>query len=196
MPCTLLEINIDLLWNNVLRAINSHIHNIHRYHGKLLADGCTSGSRIRALWHVITKQNWKFFWAHCTQGIQSYRKRICMLSQITLHISTHVHCMSQKHFHSHLVMSMFSLKVTRELPVGLLLVMCVRRDTVVTPTYTPPHVSGNRMGAGEKTNIPKWTQIHHPRNGTPPKNKDTFCSSTYELRVSFIQQNCSTELTL
>jgi len=68
-------------------------------------------------------------------------------------------------------MSMFSLKVTRELPAGLLLVMCVRRDTVVTPTYTPPHVSGNRMGAGVKTNIPKWMQIHHPRNGAPPKNK-------------------------
>jgi hypothetical protein len=33
-------------------------------------------------------------------------------------------------------MSMFSLKVTRELPVGLLLVMCVRRDTVVTPLHT------------------------------------------------------------
>jgi hypothetical protein len=115
MPCALLELNIDLLWNNVLRAINSRIHNIHRYHGKLLADSCTSGSRIRALWHVITKQNSKLFWAHCTQSIQSYRKRICMLSQITLHISTHVHCMSQKHFHSHLVMSMFSLKVMREL---------------------------------------------------------------------------------
>jgi hypothetical protein len=54
-------------------------------------------------------------------------------------------------------MSMFSLKVMGELPAGLLLVICARRDTVVTPIYTPPHVSGNRMGAGEKINIPKWT---------------------------------------
>jgi hypothetical protein len=35
-------------------------------------------------------------------------------------------------------MSMFSLKVMRELPACLFLVMCVRRDTVVNP-FTPLH---------------------------------------------------------
>ena len=98
MPCALLELNIDLLWNNVLRAINSRIRNIHWYHEKLLADSCTLGSRIWALWHVIqsrTESNSELI-VHKAQS--SYRKRNCMLSQITLRISTHVHCISQNTF--------------------------------------------------------------------------------------------------
>lgn len=72
---------------------------------------------------------------------------------------------------------MFSLKVMTELPTGLLLVTCARRDTVVTDIDTPPHVSGNRMEAGEKTNIPKLMHIQRPWKGAPQKNKVTFCCS-------------------
>jgi predicted PP-loop superfamily ATPase len=71
-----------------------------------------------------------------------------MLSHKTAHLyACPLHI--SKHFHSHSVMSMFSLKVMRELQAGLLLVMCARRDTVVTPIYTPPLVSGNKMSTGE-----------------------------------------------
>lgn len=38
---------------------------------------------------------------------------------------------------------------------SLLLVMCPKRDKVATPSYTPPHVSCNRMATGEETGHPK-----------------------------------------
>ena len=51
---------------------------------------------------------------------------------------------------------MFSLKVMKKQPAGLLLGMCAGRDQIVIPIYAPPHVSDNRMAAGKKTNVPQW----------------------------------------
>jgi hypothetical protein len=132
------------------------MHNIHGYHRKFFMNSCTSGRRIRTLRQT---ERISELLVHKAHG--SYRKGNCMLSQETLRISTHIHYTSQN-TRSHLVMSMFSLKVMKKSLAGLLLARTRNETNFVMNIYIA-RSWGRGCDYHPKTNVKPPFQ-----NGAPP----------------------------